>query len=233
MKTPKSTFSAGLAVGTALLCLAGIFAHAQFGGGPATTTITPPGARPGAGAANVDGMIRVSNNGLTDLGKDFAQRAPNVGNRSGGRAKTWGVFDVTFDTAPEWIDDMSITYFLMLENDKAKQGEKRMSLFTATFEYADIPGGAMGRDHKAGVVLPPNTLLRYGKPIGFAVQFSVGGQSAGDGYGTATGSLRGQDKWWINNNVIGSEAVQKRTGLIERSKSVFSVADPDSYEVAK
>ena len=229
----KNAQTSLIAVGACIVCIAVFVAQAQFGSQPAVSPI--PGARPAAAgaAASAEGQVVVRNNGLTDLSKDYAQRASSLSQqRSGGKQKNWGVFDVTFDTAPEWIDNLSITYMVMLENERAKQGEKRMSLYTATFDYADIPGGPLGRDHKAGVLLPPNTLLRYGKPIGFAVIFAVNGQPAGD-RGDGIGSLKGQNKWWMNDAITGSEFVQKRTGLIERSKSPFASAEIDSYEIAK
>lgn len=166
---------------------------------------------------------------VTELGREYQQRALGLGAKTA-KPKTWGVFDVIFDTAPEWIDEMTITYSLMLFNDKAKQGEKALSLMTLTVEYADI---ALGREHKAGVVVMPTALERFGKPIGFAVQIFIGGNPIAES-GVVDGSLKGQERWWVNPTIIDSPLVQKRDGyMVERFKSVFSLVDIDSYEVGR
>ncbi len=166
---------------------------------------------------------------VTDLGREYQQRAIGMGAKTA-KPKTWGVFDVVFDTAPEWIDEMSVTYTLMMFNEKAKQGEKALSLMTLTVEYADI---AQGRDHKVGVVVTPAALERFGKPIGFAAQVFIGGNPIAES-GVVDGSLRGQERWWANPKIIDSPQVQKRDGyMVERFKSVFSLVDIDSYEVGR
>ncbi len=166
---------------------------------------------------------------VTDLGREYQQRAIGMGAKTA-RPKTWGVFDVVFDTAPLWINELTITYSLMLFNDKANQGEKALSLMKLTVEYRDI---AQGREHRAGVVLPAVALERYGKPIGFAAQLFIGGNLVAES-GVVDGSLRGQERWWANPIVIDNPLVEKRDGyLVERSKSVFSLVDIDSYEAGR
>lgn len=172
-------------------------------------------------------LVRIKT--VTPLGRDMLQRAIGSGGRSA-KAKSWGVLDVDFDTAPEWINELSVTYTVVLHNDKAAQGEKPISFFQVTSIYTDI---ARGRDHKAGVVLVPVALERFGRPIGFAVQMFVeGALVAEDGVGD--GVLSGQDKWWKNEKITASPNVQKRDGyLLERSKSAFSLVDIDSYEASR
>lgn len=157
------------------------------------------------------------------------QRTVGLGSKSA-KAKTWGVLDVDFDTAPEWIDELTITYTVMLHNEKALQGEKPISFLQVTSVYGDI---ARGRDHKAGVVLLPVALERFGRPIGFAVQMNMEGNLVGE-FGVGEGILSGQDKWWQNPRITASPNVQKREGyLLERSKSAFSLVDIDSYEASR
>lgn len=166
---------------------------------------------------------------MTDLNRDYRQRAYPLGNRSV-KPRDWGVFDVTFDMAPEWVDEMTITYTVMLQNSKVKPPEKVLSLMKLTAMYSDVE---RGRDRKAGIVIAPSTLARYGDPIGFAVEIFVAGQLAAE-EGVVTGPLRGQQDWWKNPAVVDSAAVQKRDGyLVERSKSVFGLVDLDAYEVGK
>ena len=211
MKHVNSTFAAGLAACLlAVLSSSGVYAQ-----------------QPIAQGAEI---LRIKS--VTDLGREYQQRAIGLGAKSP-KSKTWGVFDVVFDTAPLWIDELTVTYSVMLSNDKVQQGEKPMSLMKLTVEYADI---AQGRDHRAGVVVPAVALERYGKPIGFAVQIFVGGNPVAEA-GVVDGFLKDpkvRERWWANSAVTDSPAVQKRDGyLVERSKSVFSLVDIDSYEAGR
>ena len=54
---------------------------------------------------------------LTSLDKDYRQRARGVSGSSA-KSKEWGVFDVTFLTQPTCISEISITYTVMLQQDK-------------------------------------------------------------------------------------------------------------------
>lgn len=162
--------------------------------------------------------------------RDFVQKAPSV--VSGTRNKRWGVLDVTFATAPEWVDDMSVTYYVMLQNPKAdeKKGEKPMSFFTLTLSYSDI---ARGKDHKVGAVLQPAALLRYGRPIGVAAKIFVGGKEVA-AKADGEGLLKNAEKWWENPKIVDSPKVQKRDGyLIDRMKSPFQLQDNDNYEESR
>jgi hypothetical protein len=223
MKSSHNSLFTGLAIGAAFVCFA------QSASAQAGLQVTPPsgivpGAAAGGAAPAIENMIRIRS--LTDL-KDIPQRVTPLGNRSG-KQKYWGVFDAVFDTTPDWLDEVTVTYTVILQNPRPKQGEKPMSLYTLTVDYADV---ASGRDHKVGAVLPPAALLRYGAPIGFAAQFSIGGRPAGE-LGVPN-VLNGAQKWWSNSAVLNSPQVQKRDGLMERGKSPFALVDIDNYEVAK
>ncbi len=207
MKTPFKTFRI-----LWLFCLLSLFVVE-----PVLAQEAPP----------TGGALRIRS--LSDLRRDFKQRAPGMGNRTA-KPRDWGVFDVSFDTAPEWIDTMTITYLVLLHNDKPARDERPMSLFRLTAEYRDV---ARGRDRKAGVVLPPQALERFGAPIGFAAQIFVAGELVAE-QSSVDGSLRGQQNWWKNPAIMDSPVVQQRDGyLVERSKSVFNLVDIDAYEAGR
>jgi hypothetical protein len=168
---------------------------------------------------------------LSDLKHDSRQKLRAMSGTSA-KAKEWGVFDVTFATAPEWIDGLVATFTVVLDNPKAdeKKGERRISIFQTSAEYPDV---AKGNDHKVGVVLPPTAFLRYGDPIGFAVQFTVGGQEIA-AQGQGDGLLKGRDAWWGDSRILDAPIVQRREGyLFDRMKSPFQLVDIDSYEVSR
>lgn len=211
MKTFKLSSSSGLVACALAVCLLG--------------EVRAQAVAPAAGPSS--DILRIRK--LTEMGRDLYQRTPSLGGRSP-KQKDWGVLDVTFDTAPEWIDSLTVTFSMMLQNKKARQGEPVYSLLTLTTEYRDV---AQGRDHKAGVVILPVAMERYGQPIGVAVQFFRDGQLIAE-TGVGTDSLSSQPKWWSNSKVTDSPGVRKRDGyMIERSKSPFALVEIDSYEASR
>lgn len=185
----------------------------------------PAGAKGAPGTNPGEVQIRK----LTDLNREYRQRAKSVDNRTNAKPREWGVFDVTFQTAPEWIDGLTITYTVVLQNPKAEKGEQ-VSLFQTTVEYPDV---ARGNDHRAGVVLKPTALERFGLPVAFAVQLFVNGEEiASDG--VAGGKLKGIAKWWADPHVMESPSIVRREGyLLDRAKSPFQLVDVDTYEVSR
>jgi len=210
MKTQRLSSSIGLVACALAFCLLG--------------EVRGQAAAPAAPSSDI---LRIRK--VTELGRDMLQRAPSMGNRSP-KQKDWGVLDVTFDSAPEWIDEMTVTFTVMLQNKKPKQGEPVFSLLTLTSEYRDI---AKGRDRKAGVVVLPVAMERHGQPIGIGVQFFRDGQLIAES-GVGAESLSSQARWWANPNVTDHASVKKRDGyMIERSKSPFALVDIDSYEASR
>lgn len=204
---------AALAAGVALAASFSFAAPASAGKGD-------PGTNPG------DVQIRK----LTDLNREYRQRAKNVDSRVNAKARDWGVFDVQFQTAPDWIDGLTVTYTVVLQNPKAEKGEPQVSVFQTTVEYPDV---AKGNDHRAGVVLKPTALERFGLPIAFAVQLFVNGEEiASDG--VAGGKLKGIEKWWADSRVMDSPSIVRREGyLLDRAKTPFQLVDVDTYEVSR
>ncbi len=190
-----------------------------------TAPAQQPGPRGPAGTA--PGEVQAT---LITPVRNLEQKSPSV--VAGTRHKIWGVVDLTFDTRPEWVDDVNVTFYVMLQNPKAdeKKGERPMSLFTLTLSYSDI---ARGKDHKVGAVLQPAALLRYGKPIGVAAKISVGGTEV-DSKADGEGLLKSAEKWWENPKIVNSPKVQRRDGyLIDRMKSPFQLQDNDNYEESR
>jgi hypothetical protein len=166
---------------------------------------------------------------VSDLGRDFLQNSPVMGNRSA-KQKKWGVIDVTFDTTPEWIDELMVTYSVMLRNKKPQPNEPEFSLLTLTVAYRDI---ARGRDHKTGVVILPVAMERHGTPIGIGAQIFHDGQLVAES-GLGADSLSSQARWWADPRITEGQNVRKRDGyMIDRAKSPFALVDIDSYEVSR
>ncbi len=184
--------------------------------------------------APLQGGVLVLPNKSTDLTKWEVKKTPSISGGGGAsKARVWGVFDVAFATKPEWIDEMQITYSVMLfkkDADKAK-GEKQFHFFRTTVDYTDV---AQGKEHRAGAVLLPAALLRWGVPMGFAAQFTVDGEEVCEPYHKEAGMLEKAPTWWNNDNVIAGPLTEQHEGyLLDRAKSPFALVDPDSYEISR
>ena len=187
-------------------------------------------AAPAAGPAGSNpGEVKILK--LTDF-NDYKQKAKSITGKTSQKSRVWGVFDVTFQTVPQWIDSMTITYMVMLFNPKAdaKKNEKQLTLMQTTVEYADV---AQDREHKAGAVVLPAALLRLGEPIGFAASISVAGKEVAS-QGVARGPLATHKEWWKEDAVLNSPNVQRRDSyLSDRMKTPFQLVDPDDYEMSR
>ena len=177
------------------------------------------------------GSILPLPNKCTDLNKWEVKKTPSIsGGSSASKAKVWGVFDVAFASKPEWLDELTVTYSVMLfkkDADKDK-GEKNFHFFRTTVSYGDIP---KDREHRAGVVLLPVALQRWGVPMGFAAQFTVDGEEVCPAYHVQAGLLdKRANDWWSNDNIVAGPLTEVHEGyLLDRAKSPFALVEPDSY----
>lgn len=187
-------------------------------------------AAPAAGPAGTNpGDVKILK--LTDF-NDYRQKAKSITGKTSQKSRIWGVFDVTFQTVPQWIDSMTITYTVILLNPKpdAKKNEKPMTLMQTTVEYADV---AQDREHKAGAVVLPAALLRLGEPLGFAVSISVGGKEVAS-QGVGKGPLQSHKEWWKDSAILDHPNVQRRDAyMMDRMESPFQLVDPDDYEMSR
>jgi len=203
----------------------------------------PPVAPPPAQAAAAGVSIKdITNfNKMTAPAPDYGGRA-NIPSVSRGRARDWGVIDATYTTksargAAPWTDTVTAVFHVMLENTKPEPDEKPFSYFTMTVRYANVPDG----DHRAGVVLPPSYLERYGGIAAVAVEITAEG--AADPAMKSELNTRNlpadvKNDWWKNDRIMKNpdpkwDRVVKRDGLIERSKSPFAFINMDDYEVVR
>ena len=157
---------------------------------------------------------------------------PNVNMRSlsRGRPREWAVIDVDYETKSQakWIDNVSATFYVMAYEEKAKE----FSLYSLTVRYMNVPDG----EHRAGVVLAPSTLERFGSVIAIACEITADGAPAPAVQSEHSGSDLNayKDDWWKNPRITDSPITKKRDGLLlERSKTPFGLINIDDYEAVK
>ena len=204
------------------------------------------GNRKGAdgSAAAVKGKdARVAISRKAQLGSACIQNAPAA---NGGTAmkvsrgsRKWIVSELEYQTSADWMDELTVAWHVLLDSKTAKLRDKRepvpqYSYYTLTVRYANIPKGA----HGASVVLPPAVLERYGEPAVISVRIvnKEGDVLAGQDEGAA--KLKMPENWWesekvfsIKDNKTGVPLVARRQGLLDRSKTIFALVNPDDYEM--
>ena len=146
------------------------------------------------------------------------------------KKRLWGVFDVEYTTRDRWMDQLSFTYHVLSAGVDEESGRKMFNYYTLTLRYADIAKG----QHRSCAVLIPSQIERYGIPVALAVE--VMGKN-GDVIATemATAGINLPADWWKNDKVMNNPSVkvERRGGLVERSKTPFALVNPNDYEVVQ
>ncbi len=148
--------------------------------------------------------------------------------RGSGREKKWHQISILYDTTPDWIDELTVEFYLLSGIRDLKTKKQVYSLYKLVVRYSDIK---QGRGHAATAFLRSTALDRFGPPIAVAAVFSVKGKVI-DSVSEDTESM--PEKWWKSPRVIDRADVTVRNGyLLDRSKSPWSMVDFDNYEVIK
>ncbi len=155
------------------------------------------------------------------------------------KPRKWIVLESKYKTEMPWVDRLTFTWHVLLETSTATErakGDKEKiapySYFTTTVNYANIPKGS----HAACVCLPPSYLERYGEPkaIGLVITSSDGTMLAGDSVSEIKG-IKSHSKWWEDSKVMdakqnGENMIERRQGLVDRSKTLWALVNPNDYE---
>ena len=156
---------------------------------------------------------------------------------------------ITIDQFPKLgrastLPALTFTWHVLLETKSAtenkgnKEGLAPYSYFTTSVTYQNIPQGS----HAASVCLHPSYLERYGEPkaVGLVITNAKGEMLAGDceseikGIPTHPKSL--EAAFWNNNDIMnaqtkeGEPMVERRQGLLDRSKTIWAMVNPNDYE---
>ena len=201
---------------------------------------TGPGAAKAAQSIAGKGIVRIEQ--FPRTGKQSTLRAPqieggstignNVYNKSSSRK--WIVLEAKYSTFDNWTDQLNFTWHVMLETATAAP----YSYYTVTVAYMNIPKG----NHAASVCLPPACLERFGEPkaIGIVVTNKDGETVAGDvqseikGISSHPKSI--EEAFWNDKGIMekensaGERIVEQRQGLLDRSKTIWALVNPNDYE---
>lgn len=193
-------------------------------------------------------------------GKVAIERYPRIGNScllgapslAGGssigqcytKERRWIVLEAKYQTMAKSIDRLTFTWHVVLDTSKStnkdKEGRAKLapySYFTQTTTYVNIPQGS----HAASVCLHPSYLEMYGEPVAVTLLVSDAEGNILDGDTVTTMDKvfkkKKGHKFWEDQDVMnakqanGEPMIEQRQGLMERSKTIWALVNPNDYEM--
>ena len=131
------------------------------------------------------------------------------------QTRNWFQVVVDYETAPEWMDDLTFTYYIMCEN---KTGATKFTMFRGEVTYVNVQKGK----HKSDMYLHPSTIARFGVVQGVGVVISSQGRVLAMESLPSTGSPR----WWEQLTPLDGYA-------LNRMQTPFAMIYFDDYEAIK
>ena len=154
------------------------------------------------------------------------------------KPRRWIVVETKYTTFAKFLDQLTFNWHVLLESKSAKEnkgnkmGLAPYSYFNTTVTYYNIPQGS----HAACVCLPPSYLELYGEPkaIGFTIS-NQNGDILGGGTVSEVKGIKADAKFWEDQNIMnaqlgGKPMVERRQGLVDRSKTIWALVNPNDYE---
>lgn len=190
--------------------------------------------------------VRVRIEQTPKLGRQATLSAPNVGGGStigqawNGKPRSWIVLETKYGTFDKCIDQLTFVWHVLLETKSAtakdKEGQAKMapySYFTQTVTYVNIPKGS----HAASVCLHPSYLEQYGEPkaVGVLILDSTGKEITYQSLSEING-IKPETKFWDDNKIMdakqgGEPMIERRQGLMDRSKTIWGLVNPNDFEL--
>lgn len=176
-----------------------------------------------AGGGAMTGPIRIRE--LTGYGKRGLVNTPEYSTSvSRGRAvaRAWAEVLVQFDSDPEWIDELSFQYYVLIHDRKTKEFMFLKGLVT----HPDV---VRGKGHLSAMYVRPAVLERYGEVVAVAVEAVIKGETvavANEGR-LPQGQALPSD-WWKTTKLIPKDGY-----LLNRAQTPFALVNYDDYEVVK
>ena len=154
------------------------------------------------------------------------------------KPRKWIVIETKYTTFAKFLDQLTFNWHVMLETKSAKEnkgnkmGLAPYSYFNTTVTYFNIPQGS----HAACVCLPPSYLELYGEPkaIGFTIS-NQNGDILGGGTVSEVKGIKNDTQFWDDQSIMnaqqgGKPMVERRQGLVDRSKTIWALVNPNDYE---
>ncbi len=155
------------------------------------------------------------------------------------KPRSWIVLEAKYTTFVKWQDQLTFTWHVLLETKSAtenkgnKEGLAPYSYFTTSVTYQNIPQGS----HAASVCLHPSYLERFGeaKAVGLVITNAKGEILQGNTESEIKGIVAGS-RFWEEPKIMdaktgdGKPMIERRQGLMDRSKTIWALVNPNDYE---
>ena len=147
------------------------------------------------------------------------------------KPRKWIVIETKYTTYAKFLPQLTFNWHVLLETKSAKENKgNRIGL--PPYSYFNIPAGS----HASSVVLPPSYLERYGeaKAIGFEIS-NQNGDILGGGTVSEVKGIAADSKFWEDPKIMdaqlgGKPMIERRQGLLDRSKTIWALVNPNDYE---
>ena len=155
------------------------------------------------------------------------------------KPRKWIVIETKYTTYAKFLDQLTFNWHVLLDSKSAKEnkgnklGLAPYSYFNTTVTYFNIPQGS----HASCVCLPPSYLELYGEPkaIGFTISNQNGDILASYSFSEIKG-IKADTQFWEDQKIMGATGadgkpmVERRQGLVDRSKTIWALVNPNDYE---
>ena len=154
------------------------------------------------------------------------------------KPRKWIVLEAKYTTYAKWQDQLTFNWHVLLETKSAtenkgnKEGLSPYSYFSTSVTYANIPEGS----HAASVCLPPSYLERFGEPKAIGITIvNKNGEVLGGNCESEIGGIKSGTPFWEDQNIMnatrdGKPMIERRQGLVDRSKTIWALVNPNDYE---
>ncbi len=137
------------------------------------------------------------------------------------RSRDWFKIEALYDVDPDWLDEVTFTYYVVVKAKQPLPGRSPFNLFKGEVTYVNVE---KGRGKKSDIYLHPSTLARFGDVERVAAVVNVGGRMvAMEGNPPLSGA---NPRWW--------EQLTPQEGyLLNRMQTPFAMINFDDYEAIK
>lgn len=170
-----------------------------------------------------DGRLVLKLRELTGTGPRAVLKSPDAGASRRSATREWVELGVQYDTQPEWIDEVSLSYFVLLRHAR---NNPEFTLLKGSVTYLDV---ARGASHLGVAYVRPAALARYGEVAAVAVEVRVKGEVLDTlSIGRLAAGKPLPSDWWKSPNFIPKDGY-----IVEKSKTPFVLVNFDEYEALK
>lgn len=131
--------------------------------------------------------------------------------------REWFQILTEYRSAPDWIDQLDVTYYALVKTRRDSGAEAPYILFRGQVSYVDVEKGR----HDSVMYMHPSTISRYGDVDRVAVLMYVKGQLV-----SMESEPSGGERWW--------ERFSPQDGYLrKRTETPFAMISDDNYEAIK